>query len=224
MRRGATLGSFYRQRVTGEGMQLDVSEQESVIQNINAAIARYSYTKQISRRTEFVDMAPHHILPCKDGFIYASFVQEDQWRRFVEVMGHPDWADSELFKNAEIRSQYWDALKPLMLEWTMEHTVEEIYRNSQERGIPLGAVQTADQVLKDKQMTTRGFFVEVEHQQNGLLTYPGVPYRFSEISRASTGSRPDVGATQRRDILRTPGLYQTRPGQTRGSRYYLAGC
>ena len=190
---GATLGSFYRQRVTGEGMQLDVSEQESVIQNINAAIARYSYTKQISRRTDFVDMAPHHILPCKDGFIYASFVQEDQWRRFVEVMGHPDWADSELFKNAEIRSQYWDALKPLMLEWTMEHTVEEIYRNSQERGIPLGAVRTADQVLKDKQMATRGFFVEVEHQKNGVLTYPGVPYRFSGIPRQAPVAAPLLG-------------------------------
>ena len=165
MRPAATLGSFYRQRVTGEGMQLDVSEQESVIQNVNAAIARYSYTKQISRRTDVVDMAPHHILPCKDGFIYASFVQEHQWRRFVEVMGHPDWADSELFETAEIRSQYWDALKPLMLEWTMQHTVEEIYRRSQERGIPLGAVRTADQVLKDKQMMARGFFVEVEHQR-----------------------------------------------------------
>jgi crotonobetainyl-CoA:carnitine CoA-transferase CaiB-like acyl-CoA transferase len=108
-------------------------------------------------------------------------------------MGHPDWADSELFKNAEIRSQYWDALKPLMLEWTMEHTVEEIYRNSQERGIPLGAVRTADQVLKDKQMATRGFFVEVEHQKNGVLTYPGVPYRFSEIPRQAPVAAPLLG-------------------------------
>ena len=70
-------------------------------------------------------------------------------------MGHPDWADSELFANAQIRSQYWDALKPLMLEWTMQYTVEEIYRRSQEKGIPLGAVHTAEQVLQDKQMLAR---------------------------------------------------------------------
>jgi crotonobetainyl-CoA:carnitine CoA-transferase CaiB-like acyl-CoA transferase len=189
----ATLGSVYRQRVSGEGMLLDASEQESVIQNLNAAIARYSYTKQISRRTDVLNMAPHHILPCKDGYIYASFVQEHQWRRFVDVMGHPDWADSELFANAEIRSQYWDALKPLMLEWMMQHTVEEIYRWSQEKGIPLGAVRTADQVLKDKQMLAREFFVDVEREDTGKLTYPGVPYRFSGIQREAPAAAPFLG-------------------------------
>ena len=187
---GATLGYLYGQKITGEGTQIDVSEQESVIQNVNASIARYSYTGQISRRTDVLDLAPHHILPCKDGYIYASFVEEHQWRRFVEVMGHPDWADSELFANAQIRSQYWDALKPLMLEWTMEHTVEEIYRNSQEKGIPLGAVRNAAQVLEDKQMKAREFFVDIDRAKTGKLTFPGVPYRFSEIQREAPVAAP----------------------------------
>ena len=190
---GATLGSLYRQKLTGEGMQLDVSEHESVIQNVNAAIARYSYTGQISRRTDVLDLAPHHILPCKDGYIYASFVEEHQWRRFVEVMGHPDWADNELFANAQIRSQYWDALKPLMLEWTMKYTVEEIYRRSQEKGIPLGAVRNAEQVLEDKQMKARDFFVDVDRKGTGKLTFPGVPYRFSEIQREAPTAAPLLG-------------------------------
>jgi CoA:oxalate CoA-transferase len=189
----ATLGSLYRQQLTGEGMQLDVSEQESVIQNVNAAIARYSYMKQISRRTDILDLAPHHILPCKDGYIYASFVEEHQWRRFVEVMGHPDWADNELFANAQIRSQYWDALKPLMLEWTMQYTVEEIYRRSQEKGIPLGAVRNAAQVLEDKQMKAREFFVDVERKGTGTLTFPGVPYRFSGMQREAPKAAPLLG-------------------------------
>jgi crotonobetainyl-CoA:carnitine CoA-transferase CaiB-like acyl-CoA transferase len=190
---GATLGYLYGQKITGEGTQIDVSEQESVIQNVNASIARYSYTGQISRRTDVLDLAPHHILPCKDGYIYASFVEEHQWRRFVEVMGHPDWADSELFANAQIRSQYWDALKPLMLEWTMEHTVEEIYRNSQEKGIPLGAVRNAAQVLEDKQMKAREFFVDIDRAKTGKLTFPGVPYRFSEIQREAPVAAPLLG-------------------------------
>jgi crotonobetainyl-CoA:carnitine CoA-transferase CaiB-like acyl-CoA transferase len=189
----ATMGSLFQQKLTGEGMFLDVSEQESVIQNVNSAIARYSYTEQISRRTDVLDLAPHHILPCKDGYIYASFVEEHQWRRFVEVMGHPDWADSELFANAQIRSQYWDALKPLMLEWTMQYTVEEIYRRSQEKGIPLGAVRTADQIMDDKQFAARDFFVEVDRQELGKLKYPGIPYRFSEIKRDNPIPAPLLG-------------------------------
>ena len=189
----ATLGALHHQNITGLGQELDVSEQESIIQNLNSTTARYSYAKQICYRTDVLDLAPHHILPCKDGFIYASFVLEHQWKRFVEVMGHPDWADNELFKDAPTRSQYWDALKPLLLEWTMEHTVEEIYRHSQERGTPLGAVYTADQVLIDRQMAAREFFVDVEHHEVGTLKYPGVPYRFSETRREAPMAAPLLG-------------------------------
>jgi crotonobetainyl-CoA:carnitine CoA-transferase CaiB-like acyl-CoA transferase len=111
----------------------------------------------------------------------------------VEVMGHPEWADNELFANAQIRSQYWDALKPLMLEWTMQYTVEDIYRRSQEKGIPLGAVRNAEQVLEDKQMKARDFFVDVERKGEGKLTFPGVPYRFSEIQREAPTAAPLLG-------------------------------
>jgi crotonobetainyl-CoA:carnitine CoA-transferase CaiB-like acyl-CoA transferase len=189
----ATLGAFYHQIVTGLGEHLDVSEQESVIQNLNAATARYSYVHQIVSRTDVLSVAPSHILPCKDGYIYNALAEEHQWRRFIEVMGHPDWADNELFKDAQTRAEYWDALKPLLLEWTMQYTVEEIYRSSQEKGIPIGAVRTADQVLSDRQMTERGFFVDIEHQQIGKLKYPGVPYKFSELKQETPEAAPLLG-------------------------------
>ncbi len=189
----ATLGSLHHRRNTGSGTQLDISEQESVIQNLNSSIARYSYGKQIVYRTDVLAIAPAHILPCKDGYIYAAFTLEHQWRRLVEVMGHPDWADNELFKDIWSRAKYWDALKPLLLEWTMKHTVEEIYRRSQEMGTPVGAVRSAQQVLNDNQMAARGFFVEIEQEEIGKLKYPGVPYRFSEIQQETPVTAPLLG-------------------------------
>jgi crotonobetainyl-CoA:carnitine CoA-transferase CaiB-like acyl-CoA transferase len=189
----ATLGALHHKNLTDSGTHLDVSEQESVIQNLNAAIPRYSYANQIVSRTDAASHAPAHILPCKDGYIYNAFSQEHQWRRFIEVMGHPDWADNELFKNAQTRAKYWDALRPLLLEWTMEHTVEEIYRRGQEGGAPVGAVRTADQVLADKQMAARGFFVDIEQKEIGQLKYPGVPYRFSEIQKEAPMVAPLLG-------------------------------
>ena len=43
----ATLGALHHQNITGLGQELDVSEQESIIQNLNSTTARYSYAKQI---------------------------------------------------------------------------------------------------------------------------------------------------------------------------------
>ena len=214
----ATLSSIFRQTTTGLGEQLDFSEQESVIQNLNSSIARYAYAGQIMARTDAAGHAPFHILPCKDGFICAAFVEEAEWRRFIEVMGHPEWADNELFKDFTSRAKYWDALKPLMVEWTMKYTEEEIYRRSQEKAVPLGAVRTAHQVLQDKQMAARQFFVDINRKDTGILTFPGVPYRFSEIQMEKPVAAPLLGQHNEE-------IYCGRMGYTRGdiSRFKEAG-
>ena len=75
------------------------------------------------------------------------------------MMGHPQWGDNELFKDFASRAKYWDALRPLIVEWTMQYTEEEIYRRSQKKAVPLGAVRTAHQVLRDKTVWRRGNFL-----------------------------------------------------------------
>ena len=189
----ATVGALYHQTATGLGAQLDVSEQESIFQNIPMVMLRYYYNKQIVSRTDVLDRAPSHILPCKDGYIQHANLEESEWRHFVELMGNPDWADNELFKDYSTRAKYWDVLRPLLLDWTMEHTMDEIYRGSQERGSAIGAVYTAKEMLNDRQMAARGFFVDVEHQEGGKLKYPGVPYRSSEIRLEVPVAAPLLG-------------------------------
>jgi crotonobetainyl-CoA:carnitine CoA-transferase CaiB-like acyl-CoA transferase len=75
----------------------------------------------------------------------------------------------------------------------MQYTMEEIYRRSQEKAVPLGAVRSADQVLLDKQMAARNFFVEVNHPEIGNLTYQSIPYRFSGLQREAPAAAPLLG-------------------------------
>lgn len=188
-----TLGALYRSDATGSGDHLDVSEQESAIQDLGLQIPQFCYRNHIVSRTDAYMRAPFHVLPCKDGYIYHAFVHEYQWRRFLELMGNPDWADNELFKDYETRAKYWDGLRPLMVDWTMNHTMDEIYRKSQEKGAPVGAVYTAKEILDSEQLAARGFFVEAEHEAAGNQTYPGVPYKFSEVVREMPISAPLLG-------------------------------
>jgi crotonobetainyl-CoA:carnitine CoA-transferase CaiB-like acyl-CoA transferase len=120
-------------------------------------------------------------------------MEEAEWWHFVDLMGNPEWAKNELFKDYTSRSQFWDALKPLILDWTKEHTMDEIYRGSQARGSAIGALYTAKDMLVDRQMAERGFFAEVEHPEIGKLKYPGVPYRFSDIPRENPTAAPLLG-------------------------------
>ena len=187
-----TIGAAFNQSVTGHGTYLDVSEQESIMQNLHAML-RYYYYKQVCYRTDVLDRAPAHILKCKDGYIHHANMEEIQWQRFVELMGNPEWASGELFSTYASRAKVWDALKPLLEDWLKDHTMDEIYRASQEKGIAIGAVYTARDMFKDRQLTAREFFADVEHPGNGKLKYPGVPYRFYDLPREKPAAAPQLG-------------------------------
>jgi len=214
----ATLGALYKQSISATGEHIDVSEQESIVQNLDPHLVAYRSQQQIVSRTDRLSRAPFHILRCKDGYIYNAFSEEKEWRKFVQVMGQPDWADSELFKDYASRAEYWDALKPLIEDWTMQFSMEEIYRMSQENGAPVGAVYTAKELLTDRQMAARGFFVELEHQVCGKLTYPGVPYVSSEATGAQPTAAPVLGQDNEE-------IYCRRLGYTRAdlSKFAEAG-
>ena len=205
----ATLGALLYHRGTNTGEQLDISEQECVMPDVMNPIYSYSYTKRIASRAGPLSVAPHHLLPCKDGYIHNGFVREEHWQQFVDkVMGHPAWADKEIFKDYPTRAKHWDELKPLILEWTMPRTVDEIYRTSQENRIPIGAVYSPEQVLQDRQMAARGFFVEVDHPVTGKLKYPGIPYIFSDIPKEAPTAAPLLGQNNEE-------IYCTRLGYTK---------
>lgn len=187
-----SLGALYHQKLANRGMYIDISEHEAAIQIIPTIIHQYCYGNHISSRTDQLNRAPFHILRCKDGYIYHAFIEEHHWKRSLEAMGNPEWAQSELFKDFPTRAQYWDGLEPLMLEWTMAHTMEEIYRGHQQKGAPIGAVYTAKDIFNDEQFASRGFITEINHQVTGNLKYPGVPYSFAN-NRETPDPAPLLG-------------------------------
>jgi crotonobetainyl-CoA:carnitine CoA-transferase CaiB-like acyl-CoA transferase len=120
-------------------------------------------------------------------------MEEVQWQRFVELMGSPEWATSELFATYGSRATFWDALKPAMLDWLKDHTMDEIYRASQDKGVAIGAVYTAKDMFQDRQLAAREFFADIDHPENGKLKYPGVPYRFYDLPRETPAAAPQLG-------------------------------
>jgi crotonobetainyl-CoA:carnitine CoA-transferase CaiB-like acyl-CoA transferase len=118
-------------------------------------------------------------LECKDGWIFLICVEEDQFDRLVEIMGNPEWAQNELFENRFSRAEYADALVPLLTEWTMEHTKDEIFNMCQAARVPVGPAYSSEEVVRSEHLAARNYFVEMDHPEIGRAKYPGSPYRFS---------------------------------------------
>ena len=178
----ATMLALLARDWDGAGRHVDVSEQEAVASGTLYDLSAASYLGMVKRRgAPLAGLMPNCYLPCKDGYVVLVAFLEPHWRALIEVMDNPDWADNELFKDGMLRSDNWDALRLLLLDWTMAHTGQEIYEVTQARGVPCIPAYEISEVLASEHLVARNFLVEAEVAPGRTAQFPGSPYRFDGV-------------------------------------------
>ena len=188
----ATMCALQVQRHTGLGQQVDLSQLEVMFLALGLFAPYWSYAHWSVTRAARAEYAPVHFLKCKDGWVFLHVAEPHHWQRWLDIMGNPEWADEELFKDSISRAEHWESLEPLMTEWTMKHTKAEIFELAREK-IPFAPVNSMAEVVGSKQLKERGFFIDVEHPKAGKLTYPGAPYKFPRTPWAIHRPAPLLG-------------------------------
>ncbi len=176
----ATLAAYYRALETGTGEHIDLSVQEFVASFLEQNFVYYTYQGKVASRLGQRLIYPWGIYECQDGLIFLVNVEQDQWQRLVELMGNPEWASWEIFKDPFVRAENYDVLKPYMEEGIKEWKVEDLWRAGQERRICFSPVFSMAQLAQQEQLRIRNFFVEVTHPQAGTLIHLGPPYQLRE--------------------------------------------
>ncbi len=166
-------------RLNGEaGQHIEVSVQEAITSQLEMTFEYWPYMKMIATRLGQKPIQPVETMRCKDGYIYLCCIEEHQWRGFVEIMGNPEWAGEEIFKDRLTRALNWDVLKVFLEEWVGQHTVLDIYRKAQAKRVPFAPVSTMGDLLNSEHLKARGFFVEITHPVAGTWKYPGAPLKY----------------------------------------------
>jgi crotonobetainyl-CoA:carnitine CoA-transferase CaiB-like acyl-CoA transferase len=190
----ASMGALLaRERHGQEGQHIDVSIQECVMTFLEMNFIHYTYGGRIASRLGQRLLQPWSIMPAKDGLVFLLCVEEDQWIRFVEWMGNPEWASWEVFADRFARRDNWDVLKPMLEEWTTQYTVEEIYRGGLERRLAFAPVSTMGDLLRSDQLRIRGFFAAITHPEAGTLEMPGAPVQFRKTPWELRSPAPLLG-------------------------------
>ncbi|MCX8073509.1 MAG: CoA transferase [Candidatus Binatia bacterium] len=197
----AGLGALFSRRRSGTGQHVVVSVQQCVASILELTFEYYPYMGLIASRLGQKPIQPLDFFECRDGWIFVCCVEEHQWRQLVALMGHPEWADLEIFADRLSRARNWDALKLLMQEWMSEQSVQDLYHAGQARRIPLAPVSTMGDLLDSKHLAARGFFAVIEQPDVGQTTLPGAPYRLSRTPWQLRRPAPRLG--EHNEELRT---------------------
>jgi crotonobetainyl-CoA:carnitine CoA-transferase CaiB-like acyl-CoA transferase len=187
---------FGRQQVGG-GQHLDVACAEAIAALFVGAQAIGSYAQdgRFDTRTG-VGLsfgAPATILPCKDGYVWMVALEPGQWNGLRAAMGNPEWAELEMFQDMIVRAQNSDMIYPLMEQWTMEHTKQEIMDLCQAHGCPTTAVFSVADVANLPHLKERRYLVDIEHPVLGTVRTMGAPVRLPQSLGGPRQAAPLLG-------------------------------
>ena len=187
------VAALLARRFSGEGCEIDLSLQEGVAAVMPYELAHAAYHEPKKREPLGFALMPNVYMPCKDGYVVIMAVLEGHWRNLMEAADNPDWAELEVFATARERARNWDALEPLLLEWTMSHTGEEIARLAQERGVPCFPTYSVGQMMESAHVVERDFLQQHISPGGQGFKLPGHPIRMGATPWQSFRPAPRMG-------------------------------
>jgi benzylsuccinate CoA-transferase BbsE subunit len=202
-----TMMALYHRQMTGEGQQVDVSIQESVIQATWTVTDRWDMLKDAGLHGEldFYSIRVPRVWPCKDGYIqwtYGSGAWAKQHNQAII-----EWMDSEGMADDFLKKFDWDTFDlrtasqevidhqvESTIKFFMTHTKAELLEGAVKYRIRLYPFATTADTLENVQLNEREFWVEVEYPELGTtIIHPGAFAKASEAPLRISCRAPLIG-------------------------------
>jgi len=201
----------YRER-TGQGQYIDLSEYEAICTLMGPALLDVSlHEKEVfphGNRSNNIPAAPYGCYQCSglDRWCVIAVFNEEEWQNLCKVLGDPDWAKEEKFSTLLKRKENAEELDPLLNQWTLQHTPEQVVSLLQEISVPAGVVQNAEDLARDPQLVARDSFIHLEHPILGNTISDRSPIRFEDDLTAGWKAAPLLGEDNRYVFIELLGI------------------
>ncbi|MCE2423928.1 MAG: CoA transferase [Pseudomonadales bacterium] len=171
-------------RLANEGNAVDIGMLEVVMALSQFTTVMWHCSRVIRSRhgNDFYSVVPSNLFRCADGWVYMNVVPTF-WDPFTVFLERPELAIDERFTTNALRMHNRDALHDLIAEILAPLPKVEIARRADECRIPLGAVQTFDEVLGDPHLAVRDVWQAVTAADGTPLRSPRPSWRIHGENR-----------------------------------------
>jgi len=196
---------------SGQGQWVDISLLDGSVSWLTYVAAGYFATGTRPARygSAHPTIAPYQGFATKDGDLMLAVGNDAIWRRFAPVAGLDELVDDPRFSTNPLRVSHRDELLPLVADAMASRTSAQWVELLDAAGVPVGPIQTVDEVVTDPQVLARGMVGEVEHPTAGTLRTIGCPVRLTATPPQVRTAPPTLGQ-HTDDVLAELGLDQTR--------------
>jgi crotonobetainyl-CoA:carnitine CoA-transferase CaiB-like acyl-CoA transferase len=140
-------------------------------------------------------LAPHNAYPChgEDRWVTIACRDEREWGALCAAMGREALATDARFATMAERHAHRRALDAEIAAWTRPRDARWVTERLQAVGVPAGVVLHEAELLRDPQLTARGYWQTVAHPEAGTQQQVGRLWRASETPHPAPRHAPLLG-------------------------------
>jgi crotonobetainyl-CoA:carnitine CoA-transferase CaiB-like acyl-CoA transferase len=193
------LAALLRQRRTGQGCWIDLSQTECTICMLTEPLLEAQILREVVvPSNNHTDYNPHGHFPCAgvDGWVAVSVRNQTERDELARALA--EW----------LRRPLRESLNEELRQWAANQAPEGAARELRNLGIPAAPVQSYESLLVSGWFEARGFTAKLDHPYLGAQVVVGLPWRVNGIGPRLADSAPLLGQhTQQlaRELLGLPG-------------------
>jgi crotonobetainyl-CoA:carnitine CoA-transferase CaiB-like acyl-CoA transferase len=180
----------------GEGVVVESTMVEAALNAAAEQIVEYGkYGHVMSREGNRSPWAaPQGLYRTADGNWLAVAIETDaEWEALCRTLDSPRMLHDARLSDLAGRRAHHDELDSFIAAWVADHYAAAAVDKLVGAGVPAGLVADQRFLASHPSFAGRGFFEEMNHPVAGRLPHPGVPFRFSSVSRWLHRPAPTLG-------------------------------
>ncbi|AUL20526.1 CoA transferase [Bordetella holmesii] len=189
------LAALARRDVTGEGEHVDMAMLDVGVTLLANQAMNYMLSDQVPQRrgNRHPNIQPQRVYQCRDGRIILAIGSDTQFAKLCRVLGHPDMAQDERFRNNAGRVTHLAELDPWLDEQLLQHDKAPLLAALEAEGVPSAPINTIADVLQDPQVRHREMRFDVSHPDGMPMPQVRSPIRFRNSSLRLDQGPPTLG-------------------------------
>jgi crotonobetainyl-CoA:carnitine CoA-transferase CaiB-like acyl-CoA transferase len=180
---------------TGRGQQVDISMFDGQLGILSGMIAAFLADGIVPRPlgTAYGAVLPYQTFRTRSRDIAIGIGSDKTWRAFSSLIGLVDLADDPRYATNAARSANRLELISRLQDALLTRTYEEWESILVPAGIPIGAINTVDEVVEHPQVAAEGALVDCDHPIAGRIRMVRPPVQLSETPGAIRAPAPLIG-------------------------------
>jgi crotonobetainyl-CoA:carnitine CoA-transferase CaiB-like acyl-CoA transferase len=189
------LAALHARQQTGRGQFIDVSMLEGQLGILSGMIGAYLADGIVPGPlgTAYGALLPYQTFRTRTRDIAIGIGSDKLWRTFCPLVGLAQMVDDPRYVTNARRNANRMSLVAALQEAFLTRTYEEWEAVLLPAGIPMGAINTIDQVVDHAQVRARGALVESTHRVAGPIRMTGPPVRMSDTPGTVRTPAPLLG-------------------------------